>query len=111
MAAPLTAEELSYVEQRVADSRKSVLVAYLFWLVLAPFGGHNFYLGRRGAAFVQLFLLISGMATAILLAGLLLLLMLAVWLVVDLFLIPGNVREWSESKRLALVLAMRGQPA
>ena len=67
--------------------------------------------GRRGARFVQLFLLISGLATAILLAGLLLLLMLAVWLVVDLFLIPGNVREWSENKRLALMTAMRAQPA
>ncbi len=37
--------------------------------------------------------------------------MLAVWLVVDLFLIPGNVREWSENKRLALMTAMRAQPA
>ena len=41
-AAPLTTGELRYVEQRIAESRKSVLIAYLCWMLLAPIGGHNF---------------------------------------------------------------------
>jgi len=40
-AAPLTTEELRYVEQHIAESRKSVLIAYLCWMLLAPIGGHT----------------------------------------------------------------------
>ncbi|MGY0007608.1 TM2 domain-containing protein [Micromonospora sp. I033] len=57
--------------------QKSVGVAYLFWLLLGFFGGHQFYLGKTGRGLLYLFT-----------GGL-----LFVGVVIDLFTLPSQVRQ------------------
>ncbi|KAA5602945.1 TM2 domain-containing protein [Blastochloris sulfoviridis] len=75
-------------------NKKSMLISYLLWIFFGGLGGHRFYNGRTGTAVAQLLLSIFG----VLLSGaggigLLLLLPVAIWVIVDAFLIPGWVRK------------------
>ncbi|MGI8477521.1 MAG: TM2 domain-containing protein [Thermomicrobiales bacterium] len=58
-------------------SRKSLGLAYVFWLLLGLIGGHRYYMGRFGTAVLQT-LTIGG---------------LGIWWLIDLFLLPGMVRR------------------
>jgi TM2 domain-containing membrane protein YozV len=90
-------------QQMMYDAnRKSVGAAYLLWLFLGGLGGHRFYMGKTGTAVVQLLMSIFGWATIIVGIGLVLLIPLGIWLLVDAFLIPGIVRD--ENMRLAQLL-------
>jgi len=74
------------------SSKKSAGFAYLLWFFAGAFGGHRFYLGRTGSAVGMLALNIFGWLLILAAgAGLFLLGALGVWLLVDLFLIPGMV--------------------
>ncbi len=64
-------------------NRKSVGVAYLLWFFLGSFGAHRFYSGRTKSALAQVALLISVVGWLVLIP----------WLLIDLVLIPGIVRE------------------
>ncbi|HTT48784.1 MAG TPA: TM2 domain-containing protein [Pseudolabrys sp.] len=64
-------------------NKKTALVAYLLWFFVGAFGGHNFYLKRTGVAVTQLILSLTVVG----------LLITAVWILVDAFLIPGWVRN------------------
>jgi TM2 domain-containing membrane protein YozV len=68
------------------DHRRTKRVAYLLWLFLGWYGVHNFYLRRTGVAIVQLVLslLVIGMVVTI------------PWWIVDMFLIPGEVRRQND---------------
>lgn len=71
--------EMSLVEQRVANDGPNIVVAYLFWFFLWFVSAHRFYLGRPVSAILQIlsyFILIG-----------------FVWLLIDIFLIPGMIRE------------------
>ncbi|CAH0130370.1 hypothetical protein SRABI130_00283 [Pseudomonas sp. Bi130] len=81
------------IEQKVANAQKSTGVAYLLWFLLGGFGGHRFYLGKTGTAVAQLIITIVGFFTLIPL------IVTGIWLLVDLFLIPGIIREHSEKVR------------
>lgn len=70
-------------QMKFEANRKSVGVAYLLWLLLGGFGVHRFYSGHTKSAVVQLLLLLSVIGW----------LVLVPWLLIDLFLIPGLVRE------------------
>jgi TM2 domain-containing membrane protein YozV len=75
-------------------NKKSMLVSYLLWFFLGTFGGHRFYNGRIGSAVAQLLLTIFGISllTAYGL-GLLLLIPVWIWVLIDAFLIPGWIRN------------------
>lgn len=76
------------------SQKKSAGIAYVLWFFTGGFGGHRFYLGRIGSAVGQLVLTLLGWP--LLFAGgfgLLLLAPLGVWLLVDLFLIPGIISD------------------
>ncbi|MHA7819120.1 MAG: TM2 domain-containing protein [Erythrobacter sp.] len=70
-------------QMKFEANRKSVGVAYLLWILLGGFGVHRFYTGHTKSAVVQLLLLISFVGWIVLFP----------WLLIDLFLIPGLVRE------------------
>jgi TM2 domain-containing membrane protein YozV len=74
-------------------SKKSSGVAYLLWFFLGGLGGHRFYLGRTGSAVGMIALTVIGWATVAIGVGFALLAGLGIWLIVDLFLIPGMVAE------------------
>ncbi|MFT3689278.1 TM2 domain-containing protein [Paenirhodobacter sp.] len=80
-----------YIEQRIANEKKSALVAYLLWFFLGFFGAHRFYLGRWVSGLVMLALFGIGSALAVVLVGYLPLAVVAVWWVIDALLIPGMI--------------------
>ena len=57
------------------------------------FGGHRFYNGRTGSAVAQLLLTIIGLLLTVVVVGFLFLLVVAIWALVDAFLIPEWVRK------------------
>lgn len=75
-------------------NRKSTGVAYLLWLFLGSFGAHRFYLGATATGGIQLMLLLLGWLP--LFVGWM---FLGIWLLIDLFLIPGIARD----KNMAIV--------
>ncbi|WP_284124685.1 TM2 domain-containing protein [Parerythrobacter aestuarii] len=64
-------------------NRKSVGVAYLLWLVLGFVGVHRFYAGATKSGVAQLVLALSIIGWLVLIP----------WLLIDLALIPGLVRD------------------
>jgi TM2 domain-containing membrane protein YozV len=81
----LSTEQLSLIEQRVANDGPSTGVAYLLWFFMGVFSAHRFYLGRSGSAILQIlsyFILIG-----------------FIWWLVDGFLIPGMIREKQDEIR------------
>ena len=87
----LTNEERMLVNSEIQRRGKSTLVAYLLLIFLGTLGIHRFYLGRTGTAVTQLVLTIIGWLTAIILIGFALLAVVWVWVIVDLFLVPGII--------------------
>ncbi|MFC2949770.1 TM2 domain-containing protein [Virgibacillus sediminis] len=73
--------------------KKSLAIAYILWFFLGQIGVHRFYTGRAGTGIIQLLLGISGWATTAILIGWIPLAILWVWLVIDIFLIPGMCRD------------------
>jgi TM2 domain-containing membrane protein YozV len=73
-------------------NKKQNLVAYLLWLFVGYFGGHNFYLGRTGVALAQLILTLTMIGIVV----------TFFWHIVDAFLIPGWVRR--QNNQLAMQL-------
>lgn len=86
----LGTQELILIEQRVANEGRTVLVAYLLWFFLGFLSGHRFYLHRPGTAIAQILLncIVIGF----------------VCVVVDVFLIPGMVRNENAKLRNDLIV-------
>lgn len=74
-------------------NKKSVAVAYLLWFFLGGFGAHNFYLKRTGVGVAQLILTLVSILLTVVGIGLIGLLVVFVWVIVDAFLIPGWVNN------------------
>lgn len=50
------------IQKKAPAVKKSRIIALVFWLFLGQFGGHNFYLNHKRAAYTQLFM--AGLAYA-----------------------------------------------
>ncbi len=92
----LNIQQQMLIEQRVTNSSPSAGVAYLLLLFLGVFGAHRFYLGRVGTAITQLLLTITIFGIFV----------TFVWLLVDLFLVPGMIRQKQDAERQRLTVAM-----
>lgn len=90
------------IEQRISNEAKSPLLAYLLLIFVGGLGIHRFYLGRTGSGVAMLLLLILGAVTLPIGVGLILLLALGIWMLVDLFLIPGMVNQQRDLLRQSL---------
>lgn len=77
----------------VVYAAKESWLAYLLWLLLGTFGAHKFYLRQNGMGFIYLALGLIGYGTAWFLLGFLFLVPLWIMMVIDLFTIPGRVRQ------------------
>jgi TM2 domain-containing membrane protein YozV len=69
-------------------NKKSAGVSFLLLIFLGGFGAHRFYLGHTGSAIGQLLLWILGWVTVFIAW-----IPLGIWLIVDLFLVSGMVRQ------------------
>ncbi|WP_159887758.1 TM2 domain-containing protein [Paenibacillus puerhi] len=76
----LTTEQLQLLASEMSKKQKSGGVAWLLWFFTGGFGGHRFYLGRIG----------TGVAMLLTLGG------LGFWVLVDLFLLSGMIRDTNE---------------
>ncbi len=81
---------------RYDAGRKSTGVAYLLWFFLGVFGAHRFYLGRIGSGLALLALTALSWVLSFVLVGYLLAPLPFLWVIVDLFLIPGMARSHNE---------------
>lgn len=77
----------------VMHAAKESWLAYLLWFLLGNLGAHKFYLRQNVMGFVYLALGLVGYATVWFLLGFLFLIPLWVMMIIDLFTIPGRVRE------------------
>lgn len=66
-----------------------MVVAYVLWFFLGQLGVHRFYLGKTTTGIIQAALTVVGWLTVFIFIGWAFLGILWVWLIVDLFLIPG----------------------
>ncbi|ULG72416.1 TM2 domain-containing protein [Macrococcus brunensis] len=88
--------ESSFIESKVANNKKSPVVAYLLWFFLGGFGGHRFYFGKTGSA-------IAMIAVTLLVNWWLFWIPMAIWLIVDLFLIQNMLKEDEAKVRHAAI--------
>lgn len=98
----MSTQEKILIEQRIANDGKSILVAYLLLAFFGGFGAHRFYLGRTGSAAAQLILFILGWATLVFIVGAALLIAVGIWVIIDIFLIPGIVQAQRDTMRQQL---------
>ena len=66
-------------------------MAYVFAILLSGFGAHHFYLGNVGAGIAYILLWWGGWALSWLGVGLLILLGVFVWWIIDLCTLPAQV--------------------
>ena len=87
--------------------RKSRLTAYVLWLLLGVAGAHRFYLRMKPSGFGMLFLMcvaaatffsrhLPGFTDEILIMSGAPLLLLATWVLADVFRVPGFVQEYND---------------
>lgn len=79
------------------SNKKSTGTAFLFWFFLGGFGGHRFYLERTGSAVTQLILAILGWTTVWFVVGLVFLVPLGIWLLIDAFSLSGMVQSYNNA--------------
>ena len=74
-------------------NKKSAVVAYLLWFLLGMLGAHRFYLGLPGTG--AALLIITVLSILLLFAGIgaVTIWISVIWVIVDLFLIPGITRK------------------
>lgn len=77
------------IEQRITNEKPSTGAAYLLCFFLGGFGIHRFYLGQKGTGAVMLILGLT--IIGLIISGL--------WAFIDLFLIPGIIRERVDTLR------------
>ena len=87
-------QEKILIEQRVANEKPSIAVAYILLLFIGVLGAHRFYLGYTGSAIAMLLISIT-------LVGLII---TAIWAIIDLFLVPGMVRSKMDGLRQKITM-------
>jgi TM2 domain-containing membrane protein YozV len=93
-------------------NKKSTFLAFIIWFFFAVLAGHRFYLERYGSAVAMLLIWVVGavlfiaavlssfsnldeVAEALFVIAIIDFVVLVVWILVDLFLIPGLVRRYN----------------
>src|SRR5690606_29878364 len=93
----MTTNSLSADTQAIMSfeaNKKSAGVAYPLWFFTGGIGGHRFYMGRTGSAVAQLLLSVIGWVTILAAGmGLLFLIPLGIWLLIDAFTLGGMVSD------------------
>ena len=81
------------IEQRVTNDAKSPLVAYLLLIFLWGLGVHRMYLGRWVSGILMAVLWGLGWLTWPFLIGMPVVGLVSLWVIIDIFLIPGMIED------------------
>lgn len=98
----LTTQELQVLSSEMENRKKSTGTAWLLLLFLGGFGAHRFYLGHTGIGIA--------MVITWVLSWFLLLIPIGIWVLVELFLLSGLIREENqraEKEIIDKILLMR----
>jgi TM2 domain-containing membrane protein YozV len=74
-------------------SKKSTGIAYLLWFFLGMLGVHRFYLGQTGTGIAILAITLGSFILMAVAIGFVTIAISGIWVLVDLFLIPGMARK------------------
>ncbi len=78
-------------------NKKSVAAAYVLWFFLGGLGAHRFYLGETGTAVAILLITLGSVALMAAMIGFFTIWVTIVWVLVDVFLIPGIARKYNSA--------------
>lgn len=76
--------------------KKDALIAYLLWFFLPLLGAHRFYCNRVGSGVAMLVITLVSIPLCFILIGFVTYFAVAVWWIVDAFLIPGWTQRHNE---------------
>ena len=80
---------------RYDANKRSAGIAYLLWFLLGTLGGHRFYLKRQGSAAILLIITVVSVLLSYVVIGVFGFFFVGLWLLLDLFLIPGMTRDYN----------------
>ncbi|ARW20187.1 TM2 domain-containing protein [Pediococcus pentosaceus] len=89
----LTDQELLLVNSEVEKNKKSIAVAYILCIFFGSIGGHRYYMGKTGSAIAMTLITVLTVGFGVLVTG--------IWSFVDLFLIPGWLKDNQNSVEAA----------
>ncbi len=95
LKAELSAKQLAMLESEFNGKKKSKGVAYLLWFFLGSLGGHRFYTGDIGYAI--------GMIVVWLISWFLLFIPIAIWALIDAFLLSKRIDILNEQIELEII--------
>ena len=75
--------------------KKSLLIAYLLWWFLGSLGIHRMYDGRMASGLVMLVLFVVSLVLTFVAVGVLGLLVIGAWWLVDAILLPGMIESYN----------------
>mgnify|MGYP001481304134 CR=1 FL=1 len=121
----LSEKQLAILNGELQRNKKSTLAAYLLWFFLGSLGIHKFYLGKTGWGITYLLMTIIGWTTGgagflltlgggfvaggIAVFGLILLAILGIFLLIDLFTIPRQIRKQEQALKEKILLSFEQQ--
>ncbi|MBA4493072.1 TM2 domain-containing protein [Paenactinomyces guangxiensis] len=95
---------MSMVSTELEHAKKSMAVGYVLWFFLGEFGAHNFFVGRTGPAVAQLILGLLGWFTIWIFGiGLIFLIPLWIWKLIDAFLLHGWINRQNEEAERRII--------
>jgi len=100
-------EEIVQLKRRIEQMeqpRKSLAVAYILLLLFGSLGFHRFYFGYEAFGVIQLTLSITGAVVfwyISMLSGIIILVVLGLWLLLDIFLLPRMIRKAERSRDMS----------
>lgn len=80
---------------RYEANKKSAGVAYILWFLFGGLGAHRFYLRKTGTATLILLMTLGSFVLMVVAVGFLTIMIPAIWVLIDAFLIPGLTREYN----------------
>ncbi|AVL02741.1 TM2 domain-containing protein [Pediococcus pentosaceus] len=89
----LTDQELLLVNSEVEKNKKSIAVAYILCIFFGSIGGHRYYMGKTGSAIAMTLITVLTVGFGVLVT--------VIWSFVDLFLIPGWLKDNQNSVEAA----------